>query len=172
MTDAPATVWARENPVWATVFPVAQTVVSESPPVRPVEEGGFRVDFGGILRELTKRPLLLLNFTTNCQNLMRHAGVISERGSRWWLSCPFSRLTNVKGVIAHPCAENSAECCNFADGSPCETQREKATWRCPPPTSGWVAIATETLGNNAIYRIPEQNLWKLSPPLAPLWNRR
>ena len=101
MTDAPATVWARENPVWATVFPVAQTVVSEAPPVRPVEEGGFRVDFGGVLRELTKIPLLLLNFTTNCQNLMRHAGVISERGSRWWLSCPFSRLTNVKGAIAH-----------------------------------------------------------------------
>ena len=125
MTDAPATVWARENPVWATVFPVAQTVVSESPPVRPVEEGGFRVDFGGILRELTKRSLIFLDFTTNCQNLMRHAGVISECGSRWWLSCPFSRLTNVKGVIAHcpakrlmPCAENSAECCNFADGSP------------------------------------------------------
>ena len=157
MTDAPATVWARENPVWATVFPVAQTVVSEAPPVRPVEEGGFRVDFGGILRELTKRPLLLPNFTTNCQNLMRHAGVISERGSRWWLSCPFSRLTNVKDVIAHcpakrlmPCAANSAECCNFADGSPGRNTAVEINRALPAPASGWVAIATETLANNAI----------------------
>ena len=96
-------------------------------------------------------------FWTNCQNLMCHAGVISERGSRWWLSCPFSRLTNVKGVIAHcpakrlmPCAANSAECCNFADGSPGRNTAVEINRALPAPANGWVAIATETLGNNAI----------------------
>ena len=96
-----ATLWAREIPVSVTEIPVTLTVEPEPPALRPAGEGRFRAHWAEISESLTKGWVDTIRFATNCQNLTRHVGVICVRGFRRWISRAFSRLTSVKGWIAH-----------------------------------------------------------------------
>ena len=96
-----STDWAIEITVWATEFPVAQTVSPKTLALRRVSEGAFRPYDTKISRELTYSRAAFQDFARIWQIEARHAGVISDRVRGWWVSRAFSRLTNVKGVIAH-----------------------------------------------------------------------
>ena len=96
-----STDWAIEITVWATEFPVAQTVSPKTLALRRVSEGAVRPFDTKISRELTYNRAAFQDFAGIWQIEARHAGVISDRVGGWWVSRAFSRLTNVKCAIAH-----------------------------------------------------------------------
>ena len=96
-----STDWAIEITVWATEFPVAQTVSPKTLALRRVSEGAFRPYDTKISRELTYNRAAFQDFARIWQIEARNAGVISDRVRGWWVSRAVSRLTNVKCAIAH-----------------------------------------------------------------------
>ena len=106
------TVRATEIPVWATENPVTLTVTAQTLALRRLPEPPFRAFSKEILEYLTIRRSRYMVCAVLCQNQRPRACVISDRGGTRWVLWALSKLTCVKGVIAHSshAAGNAGRC--------------------------------------------------------------